>query len=117
MAGTAVYADTFTPSEQELHECPHIILSSPYAWDPHKVSFTKARRTLDEEIGSLRYVSAVGRKGVKVSGLFIEEDDIAFSIDRMNRRISGLKTLELGKPSFDPGKIDVLITHAFQSSD
>ena len=40
-----------------------------------------------------------------------------FNIDQMNRRISGLKTLELVKPSFDPGKSDVPFTHAFQSSD
>ena len=40
-----------------------------------------------------------------------------FSIDHMNRRISGLKTLELSKPRFDPDKSDMPITHAFQSSD
>ena len=27
MAGSVVYAETFTPSEKELHQCPHIILS------------------------------------------------------------------------------------------
>ena len=85
IAGTVVYADTFTPSEHELHECPHIILSSPRVWKPHKVSFPKARRTLEEEMGSLRYVSAVDRKEGKVSDLFIEENDIVFIIDRMNR--------------------------------
>ena len=40
-----------------------------------------------------------------------------FSIDGMNRRISGLKNLELGKPSFDMVKSDVPFTHAFHSSD
>ena len=30
MAGTVVYADTFTTSDKELHACPHIILSSPH---------------------------------------------------------------------------------------
>ena len=61
--GTIVYEDTFTPSEKELHEYPHIILSSPHTWDPHNVSFPNPRRTLEEEMGSPRYVSAVDRKG------------------------------------------------------
>ena len=42
MAGTVVYAETFTPSDQELHQCPHIILSSPHAWDPQNVFFPRA---------------------------------------------------------------------------
>jgi hypothetical protein len=28
MTGTIIYADTHTPSDKELSECPHIILSS-----------------------------------------------------------------------------------------
>ena len=34
MAVTVVYAETFTPSEQELHQCPYLILSSSHAWYP-----------------------------------------------------------------------------------
>ena len=98
MAGTVVYADTFTPSDKELHECPHIILSLTHIWDPHNVSFPKLRRTLEEEMGSPCYVSVVDIKGGTESDMFIENDDVVFNIDQMNRRISGLKTLELGKP-------------------
>jgi len=29
MEGTIIYMDTFTPSQRELQECPHIILTSP----------------------------------------------------------------------------------------
>ena len=68
-------------------------------------------------MGSTRYVSTVDSKGVTESDMFIENDDVVFSIDWTNRRISRLKTLELDKPSFDPGKSDVPFTHAFQSSD
>ena len=117
MAGTVVYADTFTPSEQELHDCPHIILSSPHAWDPHKVSFPKAKRSLDEEVGSLRLLSAVNSTGGRDSGLEPYEDELVFSLDRMNRRISGLKVLELVKPSIDPGRSDVPARNAFESTD
>ena len=34
MVVTVVYAETFTPSEQELHQCPYLILSSSHAWYP-----------------------------------------------------------------------------------
>ena len=68
-------------------------------------------------MGSPRYVNPVDSKRGTESDMFIENDDIVFSIDRMNRRISGIKTLELVKPSFDPGKSYVPFTHAFQSSD
>ena len=113
MAGTVVYADTFTPYYKELHKCPHIILSLPHTWDPHHVSFPKPRRTLEEDMGPPRYVSAVDSKGRTELDMFIENNDAVFSIDWMNRRISGLKTLELGKPIFDPGKSDVPFTHTF----
>ena len=117
MAGTVVYADTLTPSNNELHECPHIILSSPHTWNPYNVFFPKPWRTLEEYMGSPRYVSTVNSKGGTESDMFIENYDVVFSIDRMNRRIYGLKTLELGKPSFDPSKSDVPFAHVFQSSD
>ena len=42
---------------------------------------------------------------------------MVFSIDQINRKISSLKRLDLGKPSIDPGKSDVPITHTFQSYD
>ena len=117
MAGTVVYADTFTPSDQELQDCPHIVLSSAHAWDPHEVSFPKARRSLDEEVGSMRLLSAIDSTGGRDSGLFSDTNDLVFSLDQMNRRISGLKVLELGKPSVDPGKSDVPARNAFQSTD
>ena len=93
MAGTVVYADTFTPSDQELQDCPHIVLSSAHAWDPHEVSFPKARRSLDEEVGSMRLLNAIDSTGGRDSGLFSDTNDLVFSLDQMNRRISGLKVL------------------------
>ena len=44
-------------------------------------------------------------------------EDMVFNIDRINRKISSLKKIELGKHSIDPGKSDVLITHTFKISD
>ena len=88
MRGTIVYADTFTPSDKELHECPHIILSSPHTWDPHNVYFSKPWRTLKEDMFSPRYVSTIDIKGGTESDMFIENYDVVFNIHQMNRRIS-----------------------------
>ena len=59
MTGTVVYDETFTPSEQELHQFPQIILSFPHTWNPQKMAFPRAQRTLEEEMGTLRHVSAM----------------------------------------------------------
>ena len=114
--GTVVYAVTFTPSEQELHQCPHIILQLPRAWDPHNVVLHRARRTLEEDMGALRHVSTMYSTGGAIKNEDIIED-VVFSIYQMNSKISLLKILELGKPSIDPGKSDVPIMHKFKSSD
>ena len=44
MTGTIIYDETFTPSEQELHQCPHIILPSPHVCDPQDEVITKNLR-------------------------------------------------------------------------
>ena len=44
-------------------------------------------------------------------------EDMVFSIDQINKKISSPKRLELGKPSIDPGKSYVPITHTFKISD
>ena len=35
--GTTVYFDSWAPSERDLHECPHIVLTSEHLWDPQKL--------------------------------------------------------------------------------
>ena len=42
---------------------------------------------------------------------------MVFSIDRMSRKISSLKRIELDKSRIDPGNSDIKITHTFRSSD
>jgi len=114
MDGTVKYALTSIPSEHELHNCPHVVLSSAHTWDPHKVSFPKAKRSLGEEVGSLRLVSTMNSVA-KGSDAILDHNDLLFSLDRMPRRIATLSTLELVKPSIDPGNSDVPIRNAFQS--
>ena len=64
----------------------------------------------------MRYVSAMDSTGGDIENEDIIED-MVFSIDHINRKISSLKRLELGKPSIYPGKSEVPINHKFQGSD
>ena len=52
--GTNIMVDTRTPTEEELHTCNHITLSSQHLWDPHRVRFPQISRTVQEEIEMLR---------------------------------------------------------------
>ena len=113
IAGTVVYAETFTPYETELHQFPHIILSLTHAWNPHIVVLPRSRITLEQETVTLRHVSVTDNTGGDIENEDIIED-MVFSIDHINRKISSLKRLELGKPSIYPGKSEVPINHKFQ---
>jgi hypothetical protein len=55
--GTPLGVATRTPTDHELHTCPHFALSSEHEWDPQNVCFPKASRTVEEEIS--RTIGAV----------------------------------------------------------
>ena len=38
-SGTNIYIDTWTPTDSDLVDYPHIELTSPLIWNPHEVSF------------------------------------------------------------------------------
>ena len=42
--GTVIYLDTWTPIDKDLSQFPHIIMTSPYPWNPSKVQFPKTSR-------------------------------------------------------------------------
>ena len=64
----------------------------------------------------MRHVNSMDSIGGDIKNEDIIED-MVFSIDQINKKISSLKRLELVKHSIDTGKSDVPITHTFQSSD
>ena len=67
-------------------------------------------------MGALRHVSAMDSTGRDIENEDIIED-VVFRIDQINMKTTSLKRLDLGKPSIDPGKLDVTIMHTFQGSD
>ena len=36
---TVIYIDTWTPTDDDLNELPHVVLTSPKEWDPQRVTF------------------------------------------------------------------------------
>ena len=112
MHGTICHADTFVPSEAELNSYPHIILSSNHPWDPLNVKFPKFRKTLDELVGGMQYVSAIS--STRTQNDF--EDDNIFKLNKINRSIAAMKTIDtkpksakLLRSEIDPGTSDVLL--------
>lgn len=58
MRGTAVFAETRTPSQRELEESPHVAPSSPQEWDPHSVKFPSASLSNEDVMIKNRTISS-----------------------------------------------------------
>ena len=106
MDGTIIYADTHSPTKEELHSCTTVQLSSEHPWDPCRVKFPVRKMTLEEKP---RQFSTV---------------ETFFSIESINRATCSMQRIHGFVPnkifpnySIDPGKSDVSVPSTFQSSD
>jgi len=59
ISGTIIYADTHTPSDNELQKCKHIQLSSSDQWNPHNASFPKSVISLEGIVHDYRLISVL----------------------------------------------------------
>ena len=50
ISGTNILANTRTPTDGELANCRHVILTSAHPWNPHNVRFPKPVRSVEEEL-------------------------------------------------------------------
>ena len=48
ISGTNILANTRTPTDGELANCRHIVLTSAYSWNPHNVRFPQPVRSVEE---------------------------------------------------------------------
>ena len=124
MDGTIVTAPTYSPSEDDLKNNPHIELSSPHHWNPKTVKFPKCTRTLEDVFGGgTRQLSAIHQDATTQEGLF----GCVFNLNNIQRRISSLNQVKpinstsTGQSlqrdaSIDPGTSDVPLLPTFQSS-
>ena len=120
MAGTIVYMDTHSPTAKELNECPHIHLSSSNPWNPHTVTFPKSSLSLEDEIGDLRFISALSSCDNDIIEDNLREDDI-FNLNSLSRRISGMNVMQSPfndlPENTDSGSADVPLPNTFSSSE
>ena len=60
--GTVIFADTRTPTEQELSECRKVVLTSNREWDPQNIVFPNAQWSITEDkatrLGSVKVSAA-----------------------------------------------------------
>ena len=75
--GTTIYMDTWAPSTSDLDLYPHIVLTSPHAWNPQIVQFPKISQSEQEEVEmrSLKAISNVPDYSDIANGF----DDMGFS--------------------------------------
>ena len=50
--GTNLFLDTWRPTKTQLSSLPHIVLTSPREWYPHKIEFPETKYSVQEEIES-----------------------------------------------------------------
>ena len=92
--GTNLLATTRTPRQDELDQCPHIVLTSQRAWEPSQINFPSPRWTIDEDRASR--ISSVTTCHQETSEVFGE----LFNVDTFNARlisscrVTGLPTQE-----------------------
>ena len=53
MEGSIIGAKKHTPTDKELDECPHIILTSTHEWGPSQQLFPQTDISLDDEIQNM----------------------------------------------------------------
>ena len=57
--GTNIYIDTWTPTDRDLQEYPHVVLTSDQLWDPQVIQFPGTSHTEVQELEG-RNISVVG---------------------------------------------------------
>ena len=127
MAGTIIYMNTSTPSQKELQECPHIALTSPHPWNPHEITFPKAKYELQDIINDHRLISAArGSNRMDQDAIDDNDERSIFSLTDIHRRICSMKIWPAKKSpakslarneDIDTGATDVPQPHTFSSSD
>ena len=126
MDGTIVHVQTFTPSDNDLKNCPHIELTSQHQWDPKRVTFPKCTHTLGEMLGDYNHKLSAIRQDSNTHN--DDHTECIFSLDIFQRKISSLSQvtpLNIASSSqslqrdvnIDPGITDAPKLYTFESTD
>lgn len=99
-SGTNIFADTRTPMQRELEECPHVVLCLPHSWDPQNVQFSQSSRSLEEEIQMRRTIGSISyhrcREAVAVGTARVaKEGTLTNLLDLFTKLLSAFRREEL----------------------
>ena len=85
--GTNIFLNTWRPTKTQLRSLPHIVLTSPRGWDPHKIEFPATKYYVQEKIESRN----VSQTNVRFSNLeeqtTVFEEDTIFDTQQFNERL------------------------------
>ena len=110
--GTNILTTTRTPTQDELDECPHVVLTSQREWEPTKVKFPAPRWSIEED------------KATRISGVEIQQQaecelvDELFNVNGFSKRlIASCRVLSIPKVSSTVVVSDVPTPNTFVSGD
>ena len=105
--GTIIYANTRAPTDQELTQHPHIVLSSTADWDPHHIQFPSH----DVEEESRSTINAIQiRQQYNGESIFVGTiDDPAMFAERL------ISSVQVHDPNLD--KVDVPSAQTFHTKE
>ena len=95
--GTIIYLDTWTPTDEDLSQFPHIIMTSTHPWNPSEVQFPNTSRRVEEELTMRSIASSTtdhGMSTIKIDD-FLDREDCLYSTGKLSHRmLSGVRVLE-----------------------
>ena len=87
VSGGNVFLNTWRPAKTQLSSLPHIVLTVPREWEPHKIEFPATKYYVQEEIESRN----VSQTNVRFSNLeehtTVFEEDTIFDTQQFNGRL------------------------------
>ena len=105
--GTIIYANTRAPTDQELGQHPHIVLSSTADWDPHHVRFPY--HAVEEESRSTINAIQTGQQYCVEPSFVGSIDDPATFAERL------ISSVQVNNPNMD--KADVPSAQTFHTKE
>ena len=105
--GTIIYANTRAPTDSELSQHPHIVLSSNADWDPHHVRFP-SHDVEEESTSTINVMEMRQQYSVEPSFVVTIDDPVIFA----KRRIS---SVQVHDPNMD--KADVSSAQTFHTKE
>ena len=85
--GEILFLNTWRPTKIQLISLPHIVLTLPSKWDPHKIEFTTTKYSVPEEIESRNVSQTNVTFSTLEEQMKVFEEDTIFDTQKFNERL------------------------------